>query len=202
MFHVWYGEWNSCYPNPTQVRWYWYLGIVLDISQGISVNNFLRRGTVLNLFYFCPIGKCCNNFMFPLQWRWRAYRRLQYFAVQYRWDPERFTSWTGSCQSKYCRLIDLHLLHVLSALIRSWHVSTALSLLSISLDHADDNDMVIVLGDYNFPNLNSYLTANASSEQKITLTQSILGKGLSQVNNLLNSNSRLSDLLYLWTILC
>lgn len=70
------------------------------------------------------------------------------------------------------------------------------------LDRTNETDMLIVLGDYNLPNLswdfdehlNAYLPANASSESEITLTQTILDSGLSQICCLPNANGRLLDL--------
>lgn len=69
---------------------------------------------------------------------------------------------------------------------------------------AETTDTVIVLGDYNLPRLswqfdadmNSYIPTNASSEQEIALTQSILACGLQQVQDVRNVNERLLDLAF------
>ena len=69
---------------------------------------------------------------------------------------------------------------------------------------ADTADTVIALGDYNLPRLtweldtdmNSYIPTNASSEQEIALTQSILACGLQQIQDVRNANERLLDLAF------
>ena len=69
---------------------------------------------------------------------------------------------------------------------------------------AATTDTVIALGDYNLPRLswefdtdvNSYIPTNASSEQEIALTQSILACGLQQIQDVRNANERLLDLAF------
>lgn len=71
-------------------------------------------------------------------------------------------------------------------------------------DQLDDSDVVIVLGDYNLPyltwqldeDLNGYIPINASSEQELALTESLLAYGLLQVNRFTNTNERLLDLAF------
>ena len=69
---------------------------------------------------------------------------------------------------------------------------------------AASTDTVFALGDYNLPRLlwnydadiDCLIPVNASSEQEIALTQSILACGLQQVQNVRNSNGRLLDLAF------
>ncbi|XP_055527695.1 uncharacterized protein LOC129720266 [Wyeomyia smithii] len=71
-------------------------------------------------------------------------------------------------------------------------------------DQVDTTDVIMVLGDYNLPHLrwqcdadlNGYLPSNASSEQEIVLTETLLACGLVQLNNLTNVNGRWLDLLF------
>lgn len=79
--------------------------------------------------------------------------------------------------------------------------STAVQFVS---DQSSNNDVVLLLGDYNLPqlqwsldeDLNGYLPANASSEQELVLTESISSCGLVQLNSISNTNGRLLDLVF------
>ncbi|XP_062535363.1 uncharacterized protein LOC134204573 [Armigeres subalbatus] len=65
-------------------------------------------------------------------------------------------------------------------------------------------DTVIVVGDYNLSRLEwlyddeveGYLPTNASSEQELTLTETLIASGLKQICNVSNSNGRLLDLAF------
>ncbi|XP_053686135.1 uncharacterized protein LOC128735676 [Sabethes cyaneus] len=71
-------------------------------------------------------------------------------------------------------------------------------------DIAKSTDAVIALGDYNLPmlswefdaDMHCYIPINASSEQEIVLTQSILACGLQQIQDIRNANDRLLDLAF------
>ena len=73
------------------------------------------------------------------------------------------------------------------------------------IDLAGDRNVVLVVGDYNLPLLrwthdetvNCLLPVNASSEQEIALVESIVSKGLHQINDLTNFNGRLLDLAFI-----
>ncbi|XP_055643290.1 uncharacterized protein LOC129779682 [Toxorhynchites rutilus septentrionalis] len=72
-------------------------------------------------------------------------------------------------------------------------------------DQIDDIDCVMVLGDYNLPylrwqfdeDLNRYTPINASSEQELTLIESLLVCGLTQTNRFTNANQRPLDLAFI-----
>ncbi|KAL1381013.1 hypothetical protein pipiens_013780 [Culex pipiens pipiens] len=69
-------------------------------------------------------------------------------------------------------------------------------------DLAQGPDEVIVVGDYNVPNLtwhfdediNGYLPSGQSTEQEVALIEDVLGTGLQQMFDLPNANGRLLDL--------
>ena len=69
-------------------------------------------------------------------------------------------------------------------------------------DLAQSTDDVVVVGDYNVPNLtwhfdedfNAYLPSGQSTEQEVALIEDVLGTGLQQVFDLPNANGRLLDL--------
>ena len=70
---------------------------------------------------------------------------------------------------------------------------------------AKDCDKLIVLGDYNLPNLcwryddemNCFLPTNASTEPELALVESMLLTGLQQQNNFVNDNGKLLDLVFM-----
>ncbi|XP_062556831.1 uncharacterized protein LOC134221658 [Armigeres subalbatus] len=72
------------------------------------------------------------------------------------------------------------------------------------LELADPRDTMIVMGDYNLPNLawefddevHGFLPLNASSEQELAVVESLLPTGLQQINDLVNANGRLLDLVF------
>ncbi|XP_052561953.1 uncharacterized protein LOC120430056 [Culex pipiens pallens] len=72
------------------------------------------------------------------------------------------------------------------------------------IDLSKESDSVLVVGDYNLPNLiwyhdddtDSLLPVNASSEQEVTLVESMLPLGLTQVNDLPNAFGKLLDLVF------
>ena len=72
------------------------------------------------------------------------------------------------------------------------------------VDLAGERDAVLVVGDYNLPQLcwthdeilNCMVPTNASSEQEIVLVESVIGNGLFQVNDIRNINGRLLDLAF------
>ncbi|KAL1374746.1 hypothetical protein pipiens_017903, partial [Culex pipiens pipiens] len=72
------------------------------------------------------------------------------------------------------------------------------------LEKATDQDVVVVVGDYNLPDLvwvfdedvGGFLPANASSDAEVALTESFLANGLVQINFLLNNSNRLLDLAF------
>ncbi|XP_055623163.1 uncharacterized protein LOC129766609 [Toxorhynchites rutilus septentrionalis] len=69
---------------------------------------------------------------------------------------------------------------------------------------ANPDDVIVILGDYNLPNLvwtfdddfNSFLPLNASTEQELALVEPTLSSGLYQINDLLNANGKLLDLTF------
>ncbi|XP_062713513.1 uncharacterized protein LOC134290394 [Aedes albopictus] len=71
-------------------------------------------------------------------------------------------------------------------------------------DHAAENDVILILGDYNLPRLkwcfdddiNGYLTMNASSEPELILVDSMSTCGLVQLNPFVNSSGNLLDLVF------
>lgn len=82
--------------------------------------------------------------------------------------------------------------------------STHSSAVQYVADRSAASDIVLLLGDYNLPQLqwtfdedvNGYLPANASSEQELVLTESISTCGLVQLNSISNPNGRLLDLAF------
>ena len=72
------------------------------------------------------------------------------------------------------------------------------------IDLSKQSDSILVVGDYNLPNLiwfhdddtDSLLPINASSEQEVTLVESMLSLGLIQVNELPNAFGKLLDLVF------
>ncbi|XP_062714186.1 uncharacterized protein LOC134290967 [Aedes albopictus] len=70
------------------------------------------------------------------------------------------------------------------------------------LDMAAPCDTIIVIGDYNLPDLvwdfdkdvNGFLPINASTDQELAVVESLLSKGLKQINDLVNVNGKLLDL--------
>lgn len=72
------------------------------------------------------------------------------------------------------------------------------------LELAGDCGRVLVVGDYNLPQLcwmqdddnNSLLPVNASSEQELALVETVVGSGLCQINDMTNVNGRLLDLAF------
>ncbi|XP_039433577.1 uncharacterized protein LOC120415988 [Culex pipiens pallens] len=72
------------------------------------------------------------------------------------------------------------------------------------IDLSKESDSVLVVGDYNLPNLiwyhdddtDSLLPVNASSEQEVTLVESMLPLGLTQENDLPNAFGKLLDLVF------
>lgn len=69
---------------------------------------------------------------------------------------------------------------------------------------ASNDDSVLLLGDYNLPRLiwsfdndvGSYLPTNASSEEELAFTESMLSSGLQQICHVHNTNNRLLDLAF------
>ncbi|XP_055589233.1 uncharacterized protein LOC129741518 [Uranotaenia lowii] len=78
-----------------------------------------------------------------------------------------------------------------------------------ALDHimniATSQDIIIVAGDYNLPNLNwsfdedsnGFLPVNASTEQELAVIESTIASGLSQMCSLVNANGRILDLMFI-----
>lgn len=72
------------------------------------------------------------------------------------------------------------------------------------LESSDSSDSIVVVGDYNLPHLqwqldtdlNSYIPLNASSEQEISLCETVLPCGLHQICSAYNANGRLLDLAF------
>lgn len=72
------------------------------------------------------------------------------------------------------------------------------------LDEAQEQDVVVALGDYNLPRLDwiydadacCYIPVNATSEVETVLTEAMLSSGIQQINNIANSNGRILDLAF------
>ncbi|XP_058814370.1 odorant receptor Or2-like [Topomyia yanbarensis] len=72
------------------------------------------------------------------------------------------------------------------------------------LDKASSSDSVLIVGDYNLPHLRRifdydlkcYLPENATTEQEIAITETIVAGGLCQINSLTNANGRTLDLAF------
>lgn len=72
------------------------------------------------------------------------------------------------------------------------------------VDTMSGTDIIMSLGDYNLPNLNwqldedinGYVPSNASSEQELTLVETVFASDLQQINNIVNVDGHLLDLVF------